>query len=131
MPIDDERIKRLEGEVRSTQDNVLLIHKDLQQMSTGITKMASSMEVMANIQMNIKVLEERCEARNTERKEDRRILHLRIDDRESEIKVIIPQAAKGETAFSIIKWIGITFGTLLIGSIFGSYLWAIAMQGAK
>lgn len=79
-------IDNIKKDLRVTQDSVLLIHQDLKQMSKGITEMASSMKIMADIQINQKVMEERCDSRWTECKNNLKIAHSRIDDRDNDIE---------------------------------------------
>jgi len=136
MPENTERIDRLEKEVRVTQDSVLLIHKDLQQMSMAMTKMANSVEIMATLQTNQKVMEERCETRHTQLKEADKLLHSRIDDCNLDIKTlntkdesVAKEASKGSQAFTILVWVGGIFGSLLITTAFGIMLWAIKSGG--
>jgi len=136
MPENTERIDRLEKEVRVTQDSVLLIHKDLQQMSMAMTKMANSVEIMATLQTNQKVMEERCETRHTQLKEADKLLHSRIDACNLDIKIlntkdesVAKEASKGSQAFTILVWVGGIFGSLLITTAFGIMLWAIKSGG--
>ena len=138
MPENSERIDKLEKEVRITQDSVLLIHKDLQQMSSAMTKMANSMETMAILQTNMKVMEERCETRHTALKEADKLLHARIDQVDKQIKeafvadeVTKTKANNGDSAWTFLKWAGGILGGLLLTSAFSIYLWAIAMRGIQ
>jgi peroxiredoxin family protein len=131
-----ERIDKLEKEVRITQDSVLLIHKDLQQMSVAMTKMATSMEVMATLQTNQKVMEERCETRHSQLKEADKVLHARIDMCNLDIKAastkdddVAKEASRGQQAFTTLVWIGGILGSLLITTAFGLFVWAIQQKG--
>jgi len=136
MPENTERIDKLEKEVRVTQDSVLLIHKDLQQMSIAMTKMATSMEVMATLQTNQKVMEERCETRHAQLKEADKVLHARIDMCNVDIKAantkdegVAKEASKGSQAFTILVWAGGILGSLMITTAFGIFIWAIQQKG--
>lgn len=124
-----ERMEKLEKDLRVTQDSVLLIHKDLQQMNQAMTKMASSVEILANLQTNQKVMEERYETRHNQIKSDINGLGNRVMLLESRDETITKKADKGSTAFSILVWGGSIMGTLMISSIFGVWLWAIAQKG--
>jgi tetrahydromethanopterin S-methyltransferase subunit F len=60
---------------------------------------------------------------------------MRIDAVNSAIEdkseLIGKQAQQGSVAYNIIKWIGITIGSLLLTSVVGSWLYVVAMQGGK
>lgn len=126
---DMERIDKLEKEVRIAQDSVLLIHKDLQQMNQAMTKMAGAVEVLANIQTNQKVMEERCETRHNQIKDNLKLLHNRIDKVETKDEEVAKKADKGSSAYTFLLWAGAILGGLMITSAFGVWLWAIAVKG--
>lgn len=86
MASDETRLDKVEQGLISTQANIMLIHKDLQQVGQGINDMAASMKVMADLQINQRVMEERCESRHQETKASIITLHERIDEREEDIK---------------------------------------------
>ena len=125
---DMERIDKLEKEVRVTQDSVLLIHKDLQQMNQAMTKMANSVEILASIQTNQKVMEERCETRHNQMKDNIKLLHSRVDTVEKKDEDVSKKADKGSVAYSVIVWAGGILGSLLLTSAFGVWLWAISQK---
>jgi len=120
---------RFEKEIRTTQDSVLLIHKDLQQMNQAMTKMANSVEILANVQTNQKVMEERCETRHNQIKDNLQLLHTRIDKVEIKDAEVANKADKGASAYTFMLWAGGIIGSLMIASAFGIWLWAIAMKG--
>lgn len=138
MPENTERIDKLEKEVRTTQDSVLLIHKDLQQISSAMTDLASSVKLMATIQTNQKVMEERCETRHSQLKEADKVLHARIDACNMAIKEsntkdekVAEKASNGQTAFTILVWAGGILGTLVLTTAFGLFLWAVQTKGGN
>ncbi len=131
-----EHINEIEGikkELRTTQDSVLLIHNDLRQMSKGIDEMASSMKIIADVQSDMRLMNERIESRHLAQKEANSLLHSRIDATNKVIadkSLIVENGARnGNIAYNILKWIGIAVGTVLIGSIVGSWLYVVSLQG--
>lgn len=126
---DMERIEKLEKEIRVTQDSVLLIHKDLQQMNQAMTKMANSVEILASIQTNQKVMEERCETRHNQIKDNLKLLQSRVDKVEEKDEEVARKADKGNTAYTIMVWAGGILGSLMLTSVFGIWLWVIAIKG--
>lgn len=126
---DMERIDKLEKEVRITQDSVLLIHKDLQQMNQAMTKMANSVELLASIQTNQKVMEERCETRHNQIKDNLKLLHNRVDKVETKDEDVAKKADKGSAAYTFLLWAGGILGGLMITSAFGAWLWVVAVKG--
>jgi GTP cyclohydrolase III len=73
----EKRFEKIEAEARVTQDSVLLIHNDLKTMSAALTKMANAVDIMANIQTDMRVMEERIESRHATQKST----NDRLDDR--------------------------------------------------
>ncbi len=128
-------IDNIKKDLRVTQDSVLLIHQDLKAMSKGISEMASSMKIMVEVQSDMRLMNERAESRYLAQKETNNRLDMRIDLTNSAIKdksdLIGKQAQQGSIAYTIIKWMGITIGSLLLTSVVGSWLYVIAIQGGK
>jgi|688.fasta_scaffold841681_2 hypothetical protein len=128
-------IDNIKKDLRVTQDSVLLIHQDLKQMSKGISEMAVSMKIMVDVQSDMRLMTERAESRYIAQKETNNKLDMRIDAVNSAIEdkseLIGKQAQQGSVAYNIIKWIGITIGSLLLTSVVGSWLYVVAMQGGK
>ena len=128
-------IDNIKKDLRVTQDAVLLIHQDLKQMSHGITEMASSMKIMVEVQSDMRLMNERAESRYLAQKETNSRLDLRIDATNKTIKdkseLVEKQANQGSVAYAIIKWTGITIGSILLASVVGSWLYIIALQGVK
>jgi hypothetical protein len=128
-------IDNIKKDLRVTQDAVLLIHQDLKQMSSGITEMASSMKIMVEVQSDMRLMNERAESRYLAQKGVNDLLHLRIDATNKVVsdksELIGKQASQGSVAYNIIKWIGITIGSILLASVVGSWLYVIALQGVK
>jgi len=128
-------IDNIKKDLRVTQDSVLLIHKDLQRMSDGITEMASAMKIMVDVQSDMRLMNERIESRHIAQRETNNRLDVRIDATNKVIKdkleLVEKQANQGSVAYNIIKWIGITIGSLLLTSVVGSWLYIIALQGVK
>lgn len=121
-------IDNIKKDLRVTQDSVLLIHQDLKTMSMGIAEMASSMKIMVDVQSDMRIMNERIESRHNTQKETNARLDIRIDDVHTKIESVETQARNGNTAYSVIKWIGITFGTIACGSLFGSWLYVLSQQ---
>ena len=128
-------IDNIKKDLRVTQDAVLLIHKDLQLMSSGITEMASSMKIMVEVQSDMRLMNERSESRYLAQKSTNELLHLRIDATNKVIKdkseTVEKQAERGDIAYSIVKWVGITIGGILLTSAVGSWLYVIALRGVS
>jgi hypothetical protein len=128
-------IDNIKKDLRVTQDSVLLIHQDLKQMSKGISEMAVSMKIMVDVQSDMRLMTERAESRYIAQKETNNKLDMRIDAVNSAIEdkseLIGKQASQGSVAYNIIKWIGITIGSILLASVVGSWLYVVAMQGGK
>jgi hypothetical protein len=128
-------IDNIKKDLRVTQDSVLLIHQDLKQMSKGISEMAVSMKIMVDVQSDMRLMTERAESRYLAQKETNNRLEARIDITNSAIEdkseLIGKQAQQGSVAYNIIKWVGITIGSLLLTSVVGSWLYVVAMQGGK
>jgi hypothetical protein len=128
-------IDNIKKDLRVTQDSVLLIHQDLKQMSKGISEMAISMKIMVDVQSDMRLMTERAESRYIAQKETNNKLDMRIDAVNSAIEdkseLIGKQASQGSVAYNIIKWIGITIGSILLASVVGSWLYVVAMQGGK
>lgn len=120
-----ERIEKLEGEVRRTQDNVLLIHRDLQQMSKSMEKMATAMEAMAKLQTDMKVFEERMESRHNEDKDQHKYMNNRINTLEERVDAVEPMAEKGSFTHSVLLWTAKGLGSLVLAMLFGLMIWAI------
>jgi len=124
-------IDNIKKDLRITQDSVLLIHQDLKQMSKGIGEMASSMKIMVEVQSDMRLMNERIESRHLAQKETNNRLDKRIDETNKTISTNMIKAENGDIAYSIIKWIGIAIGSLLITSIVASWLYVVALQGVK
>jgi len=128
-------IDNLKKDLRVTQDSVLLIHQDLKTMSKGITEMASSMKIMVDVQSDMRLMNERIETRHVAQREINKLNKEDIDTINTRIStkcsVVEAQARDGKIAYNILKWIGITFGILICGSLFGTWLYVVALQGVK
>jgi hypothetical protein len=129
MMDDATEIDTLKKELRNTQDSVLLIHSDLKQMSSGIGEMAASMKVMVQVQSDMRLMNERIETRHQAQKEINSLLHARIDATNSGIKdkskILEEQASKGNSAYTFLMWVGGVIGTLIVGTAFTVFLWAL------
>lgn len=121
-------IDNIKKDLRVTQDSVLLIHQDLKTMSHGIAEMASSMKIMVDVQSDLRLMNERIESRHNAQRETNSRLDTRIDELGTKCETVEGLARNGNTAYSVIKWITITFGTLACGSLFGSWLYVLAQQ---
>lgn len=128
-------IDNLKKDLRVTQDSVLLIHQDLKTMSKGISEMASSMKIMVDVQSDMRLMNERIESRHMAQKDINKLTKEDIDNINNRIStkcsIVEEQARDGKVAYNILKWIGITFGTLICGSLFGTWLYVVALQGVK
>jgi len=127
--VEVEEIDNIKKELRVTQDSVLLIHNDLKQMGTGINELASSMKIMVAVQSDMRLMNERIETRYLAQKDVNNVLHKRIDTTNATIKdksmVIEAQAARGSSAYTFIMWLGGIIGTLMVGTAFTVFLWAL------
>ena len=128
-------IDNIKKDLRVTQDSVLLIHQDLKQMSRGITEMAVSMKVMVDVQSDMRLMQERIESRHLAQKATNERLDARIDTTNKAIKdkseIVGKQAERGDVAYSILRWAGMIIGGIILTSLVGSWLYVIALQGAK
>lgn len=128
-------IDNIKKDLRVTQDSVLLIHQDLKQMSRGITEMATSMKVMVDVQSDMRIMNERAEARHQAQKTANDLLHVRIDATNKVIQdkseIIEKQARNGETAYGILKWAGGIIGGAMLLAALGSWVYVLALQGVK
>ena len=128
-------IDNIKKDLRVTQDSVLLIHQDLKAMSKGISEMASSMKIMVEVQSDMRIMNERIEQRHSAQKEINKLTKEDIDTINLRItgkcSIVENQARNGEVAYNVLKWIGITFGTLICGSLFGTWLYVVALEGVK
>jgi hypothetical protein len=128
-------IDNIKKDLRITQDSVLLIHQDLKQMSKGISEMASSMKIMVEVQSDMRLMNERIESRHMAQKDINKLTQDGLDNINTRIStkcsIVESQARDGRTAYNILKWIGITFGTLVCGSVFVTWLYVVALQGVK
>ena len=124
-----QRIERLERDVRTTQDSVLLIHSDLQQMSQSMAKMAGAMEKLAEIQNKQVVMEERLETRHKDQKEVNILLHSRIDKVDAKCEKLEPMAERGLESHKTLMFIAKTLGGLVLALLFTMFIWLVK-QGA-
>jgi len=132
--VTEERLDKVEKELRSTQDNVLLIHKDLQVISSSLVDMATAMKAMAEMQSDMKVFEERMETRSKDNKEAHTLLHnridtcyLRIDNHHKVIEEIEP---KVNSTYGTLIFIAKALGGAALTMLFGLVIWAIKQGGA-
>lgn len=98
-------------------------------MNQAMTKMANSVELLASIQTNQKVMEERCETRHNQIKDNLKLLHNRVDKVELKDEEVAKKANKGESAHTFLLWAGGILGGLMLTSVFGAWLWVIAAKG--
>lgn len=128
-------IDNIKKDLRVTQDSVLLIHQDLKTMSKGISEMASSMKIMVDVQSDMRLMNERIESRHTAQKEVNKDIYSEIAIINTTVTgkcaVVEAQARNGNVAYNVMKWIAITFGTLLCGSLFASWVYIMTLQGAN
>jgi nitrate reductase NapE component len=123
--VESARLDKLEKSVRDTQDNILLMGKDIHQMSLNITSIASSMKSLVEVQQNMKIMDERNETRHSQLKEADRTIHKRLD----ELVDSRTKAEKGLVAYNIILFIAKTIGSVALITVFGIVIWAIQMKG--
>jgi predicted RNase H-like nuclease (RuvC/YqgF family) len=122
MPERDERIDRLEKEFSA-------FHSDLKYIGKSVDKMANAMESLITMQSDIRIMEERAEARYMTQKAANELLHTRIDHANASVKALQPKVEKGCTIYNILVTIGKSVVALLVTTLFGLVLWAIKMQG--
>lgn len=125
----EERLHKLEASVRQTQDSMLLMGKDIHQMSQNITSIASSMKALVEVQQDMKVMDERNDSRHSQLREADRLIHTRLDHLASFKKEIEAKAEHGNTAYTIIIFIAKTLGSVALVTTFGLFLWAIQAKG--
>lgn len=110
-----ERLDKLENALRKTQDSMLLMSKDVHQMNQSISSMANSMELLAKVQQDVRIMEERNESRHIQLKEADKVLHKRIDS----VSDLEAKANNGNRAYNIMvqiaKWFGAGVATLILG----------------
>ena len=115
------RLDKLEDAVRKTQDSMLLMSKDVHQMNQSISSMAHSMELLAKVQQDVRVMEERNESRHLQLKEADKLIHTRIDALHTQKSRIEAKAEDGKRAYDILvqiaKWVGASVVTVVIGLI--------------
>jgi hypothetical protein len=114
-----ERLDRLEDGLRQTQDSILLMGKDIHSLTKSTESIATSMEVLAVLQQDLKVMEERYENRHIDLKHADEVIHSRIDKLVKKDEILVNQAKKGETAYNVLtqiaKWLGAGAVTLFLG----------------
>lgn len=79
------RLDRLESGLRSTQDSILIMGKDIHSLTVSTQSIADSMSVLVKIEQNQAVMEERWETRHVQLKEADKLLHERVDDLEEKV----------------------------------------------
>ena len=119
------RLDKLEDAIRKTQDSMLLMSKDVHQMNQSISSMAHSMELLAKVQQDIRVMEERNESRYIQLKEADKVLHKRIDS----ISDLEAKANNGNRAYNILVQIAKWFGASVATVIFGLIIFLIQLKG--
>lgn len=124
-----ERLDKLEESVRKTQDSMLLMGKDIHQMNQNITSIASSMKALVEVQQNMRLTEERSEARHAQLKDADKLLHSRLDQLTANKKTIEEHAENGNKAYGIMIFIAKTLGTATLMTVFGIMLWLIQLKG--
>lgn len=115
------RLDKLEDAIRKTQDSMLLMSKDVHQMNQSIGSMAQSLELLAKVQQDVRIMEVRNENRHIQLKESDTLLHSRIDSLQATKKDIEAKAEDGKRAYDILvqiaKWVGASVVTVVIGLI--------------
>jgi len=124
-----ERLDKLENAIRNTQDSMLLMSKDVHQMNQSISSMAHSMELLAKVQQDVRVMEERNEARHHQLKEADKLIHTRIDSLHNLKTELLLKANNGDRAYSIIVQIARWFGGGIAALLLGLLVFLIQHQG--
>ena len=119
----------MEHRIRTVEDNVLLIHRDLKEMSTNVGRLASAMEKLTEIQFNQKLMEERMETRHAQLKKADTAIHERIDKVEEKCvnPTLIENASKGAAAHGYILWTAKIIILGVLGTAATAIIWAIKM----
>ena len=115
------RLDKLESSLRKTQDSMLLMSKDVHQMNQSINSIAKSIDALAHILQDLKVIDERNEQRHLQLKEADKVIHKRIDDLHNAKKELETKANNGDRAYRILvqiaKWFGASMATITVGLI--------------
>ncbi|MFA7597791.1 MAG: hypothetical protein WCX83_00210 [Candidatus Cloacimonas sp.] len=119
--LETARLDKLEDAIRKTQDSMLLMSKDVHQMNQSISSMANSIELLAKVQQDVRVMEERNESRHLQLKEADKLIHTRIDALHTQKSIIEVRANNGDRAYTIMvqiaKWVGASVATVIVGLI--------------
>jgi hypothetical protein len=106
----------------------------------SIKKIEGFMEKTMESQLKQEVIMERLANFEEVNGNDHKHIHSRIDsikqsidnhvtEYETKCDLVSPKANNGQMAYNIIKWTGVTFGTLLAGTMFAMFLKAIKVWG--
>lgn len=132
-----DEVASLRTEINNTKLDIGFIHKDLQNINQSMAKIANAVEVLASVQMNIKVLEERSETRHKDNKEMFKLLHSRIDETNKTVKELHQEdddyrkdVSKGTLAYKAMLWFLGTVGTLLFTGL-GTLIYRVLTYGAN
>ena len=119
----------MEHRIRTVEDNVMLIHRDLKEMSTNVGRLASAMEKLTEIQFNQKLMEERMETRHAQLKKADVTIHERIDKIEAKCPDanLIEAASKGAAAHGYILWTAKIIILGVLGTAATAIIWALKM----
>lgn len=88
MGSEEDRLDKLETAVRSTQDSILLMGKDIHTLTQTMQSIANSMDALVTLQQDIKLADQRNENRHDQLKDADKTIHMRLDGLSSRISVI-------------------------------------------
>lgn len=125
---EEKRFKELEATVRDTQESILLMGRDMHQMSQNVTSIATSMKTLVQVQQDMKVQEERNESRHKQLRDADKVLHLRVDTIMEAKKIIEVKADNGNRAYNMILWAGKIIGSSLLLTAVGVLIWGLQQQ---
>lgn len=129
MPVEIERIAKIEDGLRATQDNVLLIHNDLKQIGVAISDMAHGVKKLTDIQSDLRVMDERYESRYIQLREANKVIQHRVDDTVKSVGIINNKAQNGNRAYEVLMFIAKTLGYSALTLIFGLTIYVIQLKG--
>lgn len=123
------RLDKLEDAIRKTQDSMLLMSKDVHQMNQSIGSMAQSLELLAKVQQDMRIMEERNETRHSQLKDADRLIHSRIDALSKSKETIETKANNGDRAYSFLLWTARIMGGAVATLFVGLMVFLIQLKG--
>lgn len=126
---DIDRIDKLEQSMHKTNEAVLLMGKDVHQLTQSVSSIAASMEVLVKVQQDLRIMEDRNESRNTQLKDSVKLLHDRIDRVNLRVDNTEKVAENGESAYDILVFVAKTLGSIALAGFAGLMYYLITLKG--